>query len=110
MPTMKPNFNSPLDLTHGRTRVEAEGPLHWNDTQSKCKIDVTIVQGAVKATGESNEYDTDKPDWEAEARTRHDAQLAPGAAVALGVVKLEDEDEEQPDPWVQPVTLRDAPN
>jgi hypothetical protein len=107
---MKPNFDSPLDLTHDRRRVDAKGPLHWNDTNSKCTIDVTIFQGSVIAKGTSNDYDTNEPDWEAEARTQDNIRLAPGAAVAVGVVTLEDEDEEPPDPWSQPVTLRDAPN
>jgi hypothetical protein len=113
MPTMKPNFDAALDLSHHGTRVEAKGPLHWNDTKSKCEIKVTIVQGPitaeVKATGTSNEYDTSKKEWDADARTEG-AQFAPGTASAMGVVKLRDKNEPQPEPWVQQVELRSSGN
>jgi hypothetical protein len=106
---MRPNFDSPLDLHHGNTRVDAKGPLNWDDTTGNCHISVRITQtvnGAeVVATGRSGGYDDDDPTWDAEART-NGAQLQPGTAHAAGVAELEDDDDIR---WEEDVELRVKP-
>src|SRR4051794_9734203 len=90
--SMRPNFETPLDLYHGNTRVDAKGPLNWNGTKGNCRIKVEIKQRIndqdVVATGDSGGYDDKNVDWDAEARTTG-AELQPGSASAHGVATLD---------------------
>ena len=108
--SMRPNFNSPLQLTNGGEKVMTAGPLNWEGTTGHCKISVEVWQGEgaakVTATGKSGGYNDDEPDWDAGAATQNGATLAPGAAMAKGTVALENGTNPPPDPsWTQRVEL-----
>jgi hypothetical protein len=107
--SMRPNFDSPLDLHHGNTRVDTRGPLDWNGTTGNCRITVTITQTVngqqVVATGESGTYNDDDPTWDADART-DGARLEPGPADAHGVATLESGERI---PWDEQVQLQLRP-
>jgi hypothetical protein len=105
---MRPNFDSPLQLHHGNTRVATHGPLNWDDVRGNCRVDVTITQivngQKVSAAGQSGGYDDRDPTWEAEARTNGVA-LQPGTACAKGFARPDSAPAVE---WHETVELRQA--
>ena len=109
--SMKPNFNPSLTLRGGNTEVAAGGPLGWTDPGRRCTIEVTITQrldsGEVVARGESEEYVSPAPTWDAVARIDHpDRFLRPGPARAWGKVRVSGGPAPQPDEWMNTIELR----
>ena len=109
--SMKPNFNPSLTLRGGNTEVAAGGPLEWTDPAGRCTIEVTITQhlgsGAVVARGESEEYVSPAPAWDAVARIDHpDRFLRPGPAMAWGKVRVSGGPTPEPDEWMNTIELR----
>jgi hypothetical protein len=64
---MHSNFDDPLELKDERTIV-AKGPLLWGPGPGQCKIDAVITQGALRATGDTGNYNEKKGIWECDVQ------------------------------------------
>ena len=109
--SMKPNFNPSLTLRGGNTEVAAGGPLEWTDPGGRCTIEVTITQrldsGEVVARGESEEYVSPAPTWDAvAASTTPTGSCGRGPAMAWGKVRVSGGPAPQPDEWMNTIELR----
>jgi hypothetical protein len=87
---MRANFNSPLSLSSNRRKVQVRGPLGWDadDVERIEIVAVTIKQGAVCATGASNEFKRGEGNlWWCDADTGSEAAFAPGEAEATATAR-----------------------
>jgi hypothetical protein len=104
---MKANFDDPLHIENGGTRVDACGPMDWQGASGKCDIAVTITQTlngtTVVGTGDTGTYNQGDNRWDTNADTQGANHFQPGPAHAQGTINLRGG---APIPWGQDVTLQ----
>jgi hypothetical protein len=110
---VKSNYNSPLKITDAGRKVEAEGPLLWEDGQEeRVRVIVTITQDDAIATGTSG--NRDKPDrtWAYEAQVDSSGSgtrtFEAGTALAVGRLQVLKPTVQLLAEWTQVVVLEQA--
>ena len=82
---MRTNFYNPLYINDDGTQVTADGPLDWEGGSGHCRINFTITQGNVVATGHTGNYNNGDNSWDANANAQGGKFVA-GPANAQGTI------------------------
>jgi hypothetical protein len=92
---MKANFQDQLKIAASGRKLEACGPLDWNDLSgpqnvNKVIVTVTITQAGVLAEGTSGELDNAVQEWMIDLRPGPGQKFQPGPAQASGTLTVTD--------------------
>lgn len=101
---MKANFYPQLTLNDDRRKVDAGGPLNWDEIPpevERLEVIAVISQNGVRGRSTSREYkrEDDEREWWCEVRAERDGTFAPGQAPCAGTLVYTRPDGIDPWPW-----------
>jgi hypothetical protein len=110
---VKANFYPQLTMRDGRRKVDATGPLNWDQipaTVSRVAVVAVLTQDGVRGRGASREYLRDAQDreWWCEIEVERGEAFAPGPAPCAGTLYATGQDGVAPWPWLGDPELVDG--
>jgi len=101
---MRANFYPQLTLGDGLRKVDAAGPLNWEEIPAaveRVTVIAVINQNGVHGRSTSREYNREdrEREWWCEVRADHGADFAPGPATCAGTLYVTRPDGVEPWPW-----------
>jgi hypothetical protein len=101
---MKANFYPQLTLTDRRRRVEAAGPLNWDEIPAeigRLAVVAVITQDGVRGRGMSREYrrEDGEREWWCEVNVEFGDEFRPGPAPCAGTLFATRPEGVSPWPW-----------
>jgi hypothetical protein len=101
---MKANFYPQLTLRDRRRKVDAAGPLNWDEIPAEVErlmIVAVVTQGSVHGRSTSREYKRSdaEPEWWCEVRAENGGSFAAGPAPCAGTLYITRPDGITPWPW-----------
>jgi hypothetical protein len=101
---MKANFYPQLTLNDDRRKVDAGGPLNWDEIPTeveRLEVIAVINQNGVRGRSTSREYkrQDDEREWWCEVRAERGGAFAPGPAPCAGTLVYTRPDGIEPWPW-----------
>jgi hypothetical protein len=111
--SVKANFYPQLTLKDRRRKVDAGGPLNWEEIPAEVRrlaIVAVVTQGRVQGRGTSREYrrEDHEREWWCEVEAESGAAFAPGPAPCAGTLHTIRPDGVAPWPWPADPELVDA--
>jgi hypothetical protein len=110
---VKANFYPQLTMRDGRRRVDASGPLNWDEIPedvARVAVVAVITQDGVRGRGTSREYRRDDSDreWWCEIEVERGDAFAPGPAPCAGTLYATGPEGPAPWPWLGDPELVDG--
>lgn len=110
---MKANFYPELTMREARRKVDASGPLNWDEIPAevaRVAVVAVITQDGVRGRGASREYrrDDHEREWWCEIEVESGGAFAPGPAPCAGTLYATGPDGIAPWPWLGDPELVDG--
>jgi hypothetical protein len=110
---VKANFYPQLTMRDERRKVDASGPLNWDEIPppvSRVAVIAVITQDGVRGRGTSREYRRDDHDreWWCEIEVERGNAFSPGPAPCAGTLYATGPDGPAPWPWLGDPELVDG--
>ena len=110
---MRANFYPQLTMRDGRRKVDASGPLNWDEIPAevvRVAVVAVVSQDGVRGRGTSREYRREDHDreWWCEIDVEHGGEFGAGPASSAGTLYATAPDGLAPWPWLGDPELVDG--